>query len=225
MRKYFYLNFAFTSCASLIENDENATIRFLLSGRVYGYPKTDGSVISNYFSFVKQRHPFLSLFLHHRFHPLKTPKRLVIFFCVLFFAFIMSVILLEGFYFNEVCRYFVFAHSALKIHSLNVIQKFMCASGCGDEPKLNSTNFGANLPDGIFGKQYFNEYIENEASMEDAEVNDGHDLNMPHMSGYEAGSSVMITSENDNVRRCYGGENDGLEYVKAMRSINLVCPF
>ena len=32
--------------------DENAVVRFLISSRVYGYPNSDGSVMSNYRHFV-----------------------------------------------------------------------------------------------------------------------------------------------------------------------------
>ncbi len=69
---------------------------------VYGYPKTDGSVFSNYLSFMLQQHPLLSICCAHRLHPFSRQKRLVVLFCVLAFAFFISVALLDNFYYDQV---------------------------------------------------------------------------------------------------------------------------
>ena len=75
-----------SSIVAVDENDEKAVIRFLLSNRVYGYPNSDGSVISNYGLFVINNHPLLSIFLAHRSHPYSTKKRFVVFICIISFA-------------------------------------------------------------------------------------------------------------------------------------------
>lgn len=75
--------------------DENAVIRFLVSDRVYGYPSTNGTLMSNYFRFVFNKHPLLSIFLHYRLDPYTTKKRLITFICILCFAVAVSYLLLS----------------------------------------------------------------------------------------------------------------------------------
>ena len=75
-------------------HDENAVIRFLVSDRVYGYPYTSGTILSNYFRFVITKHPLFSIFLHYRLDPYNTKKRFLVFVCILCFAVALSYVLL-----------------------------------------------------------------------------------------------------------------------------------
>lgn len=59
---------------------------------VYGFPGSDGSAQDNYFHFVKNRHPFLSIFFAHPLHPLSFRDRVTVFLCSLGFAFFVSVV-------------------------------------------------------------------------------------------------------------------------------------
>mmetsp|Transcript_24479 Transcript_24479/g.35995 ORF Transcript_24479/g.35995 Transcript_24479/m.35995 type:complete len:428 (-) Transcript_24479:225-1508(-) len=93
-------------------SDENAIVRFLLSQRVFGYPGTDGSVSSNYFQFIRNRHPLLGLFAHHRLHPFKTKLRVIVFLCTLSFAFVLTVAMLNDLHYHE---------------------KFICTGGCDEQ--------------------------------------------------------------------------------------------
>ena len=67
-------------------NDKNAVHRFLVSGRVYGYPNTTGSVFSNYRHYFYNNHPLFSIVLAYRGQPYNTKKRFIVFVCVLSFA-------------------------------------------------------------------------------------------------------------------------------------------
>ena len=67
-------------------NDENAVVRFLISNRVYGYPTSDGSIMSNYRHFVCNNHPLLSIVFARRCHPYNMKKRLIVFICIICFA-------------------------------------------------------------------------------------------------------------------------------------------
>jgi hypothetical protein len=86
---------------SLDEEDDNKIIRFLYKGRVYGYPHSSGTTLSNYFHFVRNNHPLLAIFFSHRLHPFTKKRRLIVFFCVLCIAYTLSVVLLSNFYFDE----------------------------------------------------------------------------------------------------------------------------
>ena len=75
-----------SSIVAVDENDENAVVRFLLSNRVYGYPNSDGSVISNYGLFILNNHPLVSIFFANKHHPYNTKKRFIVFICIISFA-------------------------------------------------------------------------------------------------------------------------------------------
>ena len=110
---------------AISESDDNRVIRFLYKNRVYGFPKSNGTISSNYWHFVRNNHPFFSLFLSHKLHPFPKKNRLIVFFCVsvifefiyiyilhsksksmpTFFkvmAYAISVALLDNYYFNKV---------------------------------------------------------------------------------------------------------------------------
>lgn len=86
--------------------DENDVIRFLLSGRVYGYPYTNGTALSNYFRFVINTHPLLSIILHYRLDPYTTKNRFIVFVCILCFAVAVSYLLVSTTFIYQiaVCR-------------------------------------------------------------------------------------------------------------------------
>ena len=94
----------FSSCPvqAISENDENKVIRFLYKGRVYGYPNTNGSLISNYLQYIRNNHPVLSICLAHKLHPFTKKSRVIVFFCVSILAYALSVALLQNYYFSEV---------------------------------------------------------------------------------------------------------------------------
>jgi hypothetical protein len=76
---------------AISESDDNRVIRFLYKNRVYGFPKSYGTISSNYWHFVRNNHPFFSLFLSHKLHPFPKKNRLIVFFCVsVFFKFIYN---------------------------------------------------------------------------------------------------------------------------------------
>lgn len=82
--------------------DEVATTRFYVSNRVYGYPFSDGSVLSNYIHYVKNNHPLISIFLAKRGQPYNTKKRLIVFVCIISFAIGLSYILVSTDYIHQV---------------------------------------------------------------------------------------------------------------------------
>lgn len=83
-------------------NNENAIIRHLLKGRVYGFPNSYGVGVLNYLFFVFNNHPLLSIFLSHRLHPFAKKKRLVVLMCSLCFAFTVTYVLTEAYFSSEV---------------------------------------------------------------------------------------------------------------------------
>ena len=80
---------------SISEEDENAVIRFFLSQRVYGYPKSNGTMCSNYCCFIRQNHPFLSICLLDRRNPYTAKQRVIVFYCVSCLAIVLSYIILH----------------------------------------------------------------------------------------------------------------------------------
>ena len=84
------------SVTCIDSSNENSVIRFLLSERVFGYPGTDGSVLSNYKHYVFNSHPLLSIFFMHRQHPFERKKRIIVFLCTFAFTIFMSFVLLDG---------------------------------------------------------------------------------------------------------------------------------
>ena len=79
-------NGANSKIVAVDETDEKAVIRFLVSKRVFGYPNSNGSVISNYAFFVRNNHPLISIFLATKNHPYSMKKRLIVFVCIISFA-------------------------------------------------------------------------------------------------------------------------------------------
>lgn len=85
-------------------NDKNAVHRFLVSGRVYGYPNTTGSVFSNYRHYFYNNHPLFSIVLAYRGQPYNTKKRLIVFICVLSFAIGLAYIVVNTGILHQVGR-------------------------------------------------------------------------------------------------------------------------
>lgn len=86
--------------------DENAVIRFLVSGRVFGYPNTRGTLLSNYLQYIWNNHPFLSICCMNRLNPFRRGQRLVVFINGLFLAIFLSFLFFETTYIPRVaiCR-------------------------------------------------------------------------------------------------------------------------
>jgi hypothetical protein len=77
------------------EADSNTLIRFLLSERVYGFPSTSGSVLSNYWQFIRNNHPLLSICLMHTKNPFPRKKRVIVFICTFSFSIFLTFLLME----------------------------------------------------------------------------------------------------------------------------------
>ena len=91
-----------SSIVAVDVEDENAVVRFLISSRVYGYPNSDGSVMSNYRHFVYNNHPLISIFFAKRGHPYNTKKRFIVYICIICFAIGLSYLFLNTNYVHEV---------------------------------------------------------------------------------------------------------------------------
>jgi len=63
---------------------------FFLKGKVYGFPETDGELLSNYLAWVRNNHPFLSIFLADDNHPFTRKRRALVFYCQFTFALLMA---------------------------------------------------------------------------------------------------------------------------------------
>ena len=85
-------------------NDENELIRFFVSERVYGFPNTNGRIMSNYMRYFLNNHPFFSIFLTHSKNPYTKWKRFLIFLCTLFFAISLSFLLEKTYYIEAVSK-------------------------------------------------------------------------------------------------------------------------
>jgi hypothetical protein len=82
--------------------DEVASTRFYVSRRVYGYPHSTGTVLSNYIHYVKNNHPLISICLANRGQPYNTKKRLIVFICIVSFAIGLAYILVNTSYIHQV---------------------------------------------------------------------------------------------------------------------------
>ena len=118
---------------ALDPHDGKSLIRFLVSDRVYGFPHTDGTMLSNYIRFVMNKHPLFSIFLHNRHDPFNTVKRFIVFVCTLC-----------------ACVYF----SYLLLSTTFVYQIAICRDGCTTSNSNNICLGGAG--DGISSSSYFN---------------------------------------------------------------------
>jgi len=89
-----------------LNEEEKAIVRFLSKGRVYGYPHSYGLCICNYFGFVLNNHPLLSILCSHKLHPFNKRKRLTVYISSLFFSFGIIYILTVAFYTEQlnVCK-------------------------------------------------------------------------------------------------------------------------
>lgn len=97
--------------------EENKIIRFLVSKRVYKYPGCSDSWCSNYWSYVANNHPFLSMIFVHYLHPFGRRQRLMVFLNGLFFAIFISFVIFET----------------------TLIPKLAtCREGCNKQPRIQS---------------------------------------------------------------------------------------
>lgn len=83
----------------LSTDDHLRVIRFLNSGRVYGFPGTNGGRCSNYFRFVCNNHPLISIFLVNKLHPYGVKQRLHVYYSVACLAILLNYVLLKTYYF------------------------------------------------------------------------------------------------------------------------------
>ena len=86
----------------ITDDDEDKVVRFLVKGKLYGFPGTDGTVVSNFWNYFKNDHPFFSICLCHKLHPYSKRKRFAVYFCVLSMGYAINVALLKSFYFDDV---------------------------------------------------------------------------------------------------------------------------
>jgi hypothetical protein len=83
-------------------DDANAIARFFVSNRVYGYPRSDGTMLSNYKHFVFNNHPFFSICLATWGQPYNMKKRILVFICTLSMAIGISYVLVHTDYVHQV---------------------------------------------------------------------------------------------------------------------------
>ncbi len=86
--------------------DDLTIIRFLTNERVYGYPGTKGTFMSNFWQFVLNSHPLLSILFVHPLHPFTRMKRIIVFLCSFSFAIAVSFIFVSTDYVPDLamCR-------------------------------------------------------------------------------------------------------------------------
>ena len=94
------------SVKCLPDSDENAIIRFFVARKVYGFPNTTGTILSNYYAFTLNNHPFIAMLFCHRLNPFNVKQRAIVFFCVASLALLLSYIFLVSDTFGELamCR-------------------------------------------------------------------------------------------------------------------------
>ena len=56
----------------------------------YGFPKTDGSFLSNWLAFCLNNHPLFSAFFAHPLHPFTRFERLFVYICSVIFSWILN---------------------------------------------------------------------------------------------------------------------------------------
>jgi hypothetical protein len=65
----------------------------LLENRSFGYPGTDGTLLSNYVAYCLNRHPLLSILTAHPLHPFTRAERLVVLTCSFCWAFLVKAMI------------------------------------------------------------------------------------------------------------------------------------
>lgn len=65
----------------------------LLENRSFGYPGTDGTLLSNYVAYCLNRHPLLSIVTAHPLHPFTRAERLVVLTCSFCWAFLVKAMM------------------------------------------------------------------------------------------------------------------------------------
>jgi hypothetical protein len=78
--------------------EENRIIRFLVSKRVFRYPDSSEGWCSNYVNYIKNNHPFFSIFFVHPLHPFGRRERFLVFLNGIFFAIFISFVFFETYY-------------------------------------------------------------------------------------------------------------------------------
>ena len=78
----------------LLEKGDRETVQLLMRGMpipaVFGFPKTNGGMLSNYVAFVKHMHPLVSVITVHPLCPFSKRERLVVVICSVAFNFLWS---------------------------------------------------------------------------------------------------------------------------------------
>ena len=94
------------SIVCLSDNEEDRVIRFLYKQKVYGFPSSDGSMLSNFWHYFKNGHPLFSICLCHRLNPYSKRSRAIVYFCMTSMAYCLTVGLMETDYFmdNNICK-------------------------------------------------------------------------------------------------------------------------
>jgi hypothetical protein len=65
----------------------------LLENRSFGYPGTNGTLLSNYLAYCLNRHPLISILTAHPLHPFTRPERLVVLTCSFCWAFLVKAVM------------------------------------------------------------------------------------------------------------------------------------
>ena len=66
--------------------------RILVLRRKYGLPGTSGTFFSNYFVWMKQEHPLISMWFSHKKHPFTGRERMCVMWCSFAFAFLFTAV-------------------------------------------------------------------------------------------------------------------------------------
>ena len=121
----------------LSDQDEDRIIRFLYKQKVYGFPRSNGGYLSNFWHYFKNDHPLFSICLCHQLNPYTKRNRAIVYFCVTSMAYCLTVGLMETDYImdNNVCR------AGCDVTSSDSNGKCACSGGMNDGKSCSSFNY------------------------------------------------------------------------------------
>mmetsp|Transcript_4314 Transcript_4314/g.11038 ORF Transcript_4314/g.11038 Transcript_4314/m.11038 type:complete len:614 (+) Transcript_4314:244-2085(+) len=73
--------------------NEKDLMYLLLENRSFGYPGTDGTLLSNYMAYVLNRHPLISIVTAHPLHPFTRAERVAVLVCSFCWAFFVKAVM------------------------------------------------------------------------------------------------------------------------------------
>ena len=88
------------------DEDKDRIIRFLYKQKLYGFPKSNGDSLSNFWQYFKNDHPLFSICLCHKLNPYTKRNRAIVYFCVTSMAYCLTFGLMETDFImdNNVCE-------------------------------------------------------------------------------------------------------------------------